>query len=224
MSYECRPYAVVILGLVPIMGIKFRKEITMNQPDLGLKVFDLRQQKGLTQEQLAELCEVTPRTIQRIESGEVDPRAYTLQCLGKALEFDFGEENTANENLWLAVLHLSSVLSIPVLPLLLWSWKKNQSVRIDKQGRQVLNFQITMTLCLFAAAFLLMLFPAALILVGQGTVNTWGKSPIFVLLTICLPLPLITIGIFCTIQGVANAMRALSDRPVRYSPSIPFVK
>ena len=48
----------------------------MNQPDLGLKVAELRQQKGLTQEQLAELCEVSARTIQRIESGEVDPRAY----------------------------------------------------------------------------------------------------------------------------------------------------
>ena len=126
----------------------------MNQPDLGLKVSELRQQKGLTQEQLAERCEVSPRTIQRIESGEVDPRAYTLHCLGEALEFDFGEENTGNENLWLAVLHLSSIFVILIVPLLLWSWKKNQSYKIDKQGRQVLNFQITMTLLLFAAAFL----------------------------------------------------------------------
>jgi len=39
----------------------------MNQPYLGLKVSELRQQKGLTQEQLAEKCEVSTRTIQRIE-------------------------------------------------------------------------------------------------------------------------------------------------------------
>src|SRR5512137_250399 len=143
----------------------------MNQPNLGLKVAELRQQKGLTQEKLAEMCEVSARTIQRIESGEVDPRAYTLHCLGDALEFDFGGENTSNENLWLAVLHLSSIFSIPILPLLLWSWKKNQSWKIDNQGRQVLNFQITMTLSLFAAAFLLMLFPAGLILVSQTAVN-----------------------------------------------------
>src|SRR5512147_2105915 len=127
----------------------------MNQPDLGLKVSDLRQQKGLTQEQLAERCEVSARTIQRIESGEVDPRAYTLQCLGAVLEFDFGTENTTNENLWLTILHLSSSLCMLIVPLLLWSWKKNQSSKIDNQGRQVLNFQITMTLLLFAAAFLL---------------------------------------------------------------------
>jgi len=93
----------------------------VNQPDLGLKVSDLRQQKGLTQEQLAELCEVSPRTIQRIESGEVDPRAFTLHCLGTVLEFDFGEENTANENLWLTILHLSSIFVIIIVPLLLWS-------------------------------------------------------------------------------------------------------
>ena len=35
----------------------------MNQPDLGLKIAELRQQKGLTQEKLAEYCEVSTRTI-----------------------------------------------------------------------------------------------------------------------------------------------------------------
>jgi transcriptional regulator with XRE-family HTH domain len=84
----------------------------MNQPDLGIKVAELRQQKGLTQEQLAERCEVSPRTIQRIECGEVDPRLYTLQCLSEVLEFDFCVENTAKENLWLTLLHLSSILPI----------------------------------------------------------------------------------------------------------------
>lgn len=37
-----------------------------------------RQGKGFTQEPLAEAGEVSQRTIQRIESGEVDPRAYTF--------------------------------------------------------------------------------------------------------------------------------------------------
>ena len=52
----------------------------MQQPELGLKVAELRQQKGLTQEKLAEMCEVSSRTIQRIEGGEVDPRLYCLPC------------------------------------------------------------------------------------------------------------------------------------------------
>ena len=196
----------------------------MNQPDLGLKVAELRQQKGLTQERLAELCEVSARTIQRIESGEVDPRAYTLHCLGEALEFDFGEENTGNENFWLTILHLSSVFCIFIVPLLLWSWKKNQSYKIDQQGRLVLNFQITMTLALFAAAFLLMAFPAGLIVIGEQAVSAMERTPAFILATICLPLPLILIGLFCTYEGVVNAMRALSDKPIRYALSIPFMK
>jgi len=194
----------------------------MNQPDLGLKVAELRQQKGLTQERLAELCEVSPRTIQRIESGEVDPRAYTLHCLGETLEFDFGEENTGSENLWLTVLHLSSVFCILIVPLLLWSWKKNQSYKIDQHGRLVLNFQITMTLSLFAALFFMLVGLPALILLNMDM----GEG--FVILASTLAglsiLPFISIGIFCTYQGVVNAMRALSDRPIRYALSIPFVK
>jgi uncharacterized Tic20 family protein/DNA-binding Xre family transcriptional regulator len=196
----------------------------MKQPELGLKVAELRQQKGLTQEKLAEMCEVSSRTIQRIESGEVDPRAYTMQCLNSALEFDFGVENAANESLWLAILHLSSVFSIPIIPLLLWSWKKDQSLKIDKHGRHVLNFQITMTLTIFAAVFLLIAFPVALVAAGESGLTDLRSGPAFRLLVLCAPLPLILIGIFCTYQGVVNAMRALSDRPIQYALSIPFVK
>ncbi len=194
----------------------------MNQPDLGLKVTELRQQKGLTQEQLAERCEVSPRTIQRIESGDVDPRAYTIHCLGEVLEFDFGEENTGNENIWLAALHISSIFVILIIPLLLWSWKKNQSYKIDKQGRQVLNFQITMTLSLFAAAFFMLVGLPALVLLnmdmGEGFVILASTLAIFSIL------PFILIGFFCLYQGVVNTIRALSDKPVHYALSIPFVK
>lgn len=196
----------------------------MNQPNLGLKVSELRQQKNLTQEQLAEKCEVSPRTIQRIESGEVDPRAYTLQCLSDALEFDFGELDTANDNIWLAILHLSSIFCVLIIPLLLWSWKKNRSPRLDRQGRQVLNFQITMTLLLFANLFVLMLVPVLLAFMGEAGISTVEGGPIFMLFVMCSTMPLMLIGLFCTFQGVLNAMRALSDKPIHYPLSIPFVK
>lgn len=194
----------------------------MNQPDLGLKVSELRQQKGLTQEQLAERCEVSARTIQRIENGEVDPRAYTIQCLSEALDFYFGTKHTSNESLWLIALHLSSIFSIVIIPLLLWSWKKNQSYKIDKQGRQVLNFQITMMLLLFTALLLMLVgLPAMLLLadeMGEAFLSlgvTLASLSIF---------PFILVGFFATFQGVVNAMRALSDKPIHYALSIPFVK
>ena len=196
----------------------------MNQPDLGLKVTELRQTKGFTQEQLAEKCEVSPRTIQRIESGEVDPRAYTLQCLSEALDFDFMEDNTGNENLWLVLMHLSNIVPLLITPLLIWSWKKNQSYKIDKQGHAVLNFQVTMLLLLFLGGFLLMLVPAVFIFLGETQVDMGLSIGLSELMLICAPMPIILIGIFCTYQGVVNAMRVLSDKPIHYPLSIPFVK
>jgi transcriptional regulator with XRE-family HTH domain len=128
----------------------------MKQPDLGLKVSELRKEKGFTQEQLAEVCEVTPRTIQRIESGEVEPRAFNRNSLSNVLEFDLGKNDLENERFWIAVLHLSSMFCIVLVPLLIWSWLKTRSYQVDKHGRQVMNFQITITLALFAGALSLL--------------------------------------------------------------------
>lgn len=178
----------------------------MNQPDLGLKINELRQQKGLTQEKLAEYCEVSTRTIQRIESGDVEPRSFTRNSLSNILEFDLGKENTNNQSLWLALLHLSSVFCIVFIPLLLWSWKKDQSYKIDQQGRDVLNFQITIMLLLFGLA-LMSNEPGIL-----GHISTF------------LPIPILLIGLFTSYQAVINTFRALSDKPIHYALSIPFVK
>ncbi len=195
----------------------------MKQPGLGYKVAEVRQQKGFTQEQLAEYCEVSTRTIQRIESGEVEPRPYTRNSLSNILEFDFNESNVQNEGFWLSALHLSSMFCIVLIPLLIWSWKKKQSYKIDRHGRDVLNFQITVTLLLFAAVFLLVFGLPFLILMleaqsGQPNLGLLGILPLISLA------PLIAIGIFCTWQGVANTIRVMSEKPYRYPLSIPFIK
>jgi uncharacterized Tic20 family protein len=193
----------------------------MNQPDLGLKITELRQQKGLTQEKLAEYCDVSTRTIQRIEGGEVEPRSFTQNSLSNILEFDFGKESTSNENLWLALLHLSSVFCVVFIPLLLWSWKKDQSYKIDKQGRDVLNFQITITLVLFAFVLVLIVAPSVWLMVQNMDGEAGLLGDIF---TILPPLPILFIGIFTSYQAVMNTFRSLTDKPVRYPLSIPFVK
>lgn len=61
----------------------------MKQPDLGLKIVELRKAKGLTQEELVERCNINVRTIQRIEAGEVSPRSYTIKSIMDALGYDF---------------------------------------------------------------------------------------------------------------------------------------
>lgn len=70
----------------------------MKQPELGNKIISLRKQKGFTQEELVERCNINVRTLQRIESGEVSPRSYTIKTIRSALDHDYeelyGEENT----------------------------------------------------------------------------------------------------------------------------------
>src|ERR1035437_7770684 len=58
----------------------------MNQPELGKRIAELRKAKGLTQEELVEKCNINVRTLQRIESGEVTPRSYTVKAIFKALD------------------------------------------------------------------------------------------------------------------------------------------
>ncbi len=58
----------------------------MKQPELGLKIAELRKSKGFTQEELVEKCNLNVRTLQRIESGEVMPRSYTVRIIFKALD------------------------------------------------------------------------------------------------------------------------------------------
>lgn len=193
----------------------------MNQPDFGLKITELRQQKGLTQEKLAEYCDVSTRTIQRIENGEVEPRSFTRNSLSNILEFDLGRESTNNEHLWLALLHISSVVCFVFIPLFLWSWKKEQSFKIDQQGRHVINFQITIMFILFSFALLLMI-PATFWMMDSGMdQNTGTLGNLFTLLP---PLPILFLALFTTYQAVVNTVRALSDKPIRYPLSIPFVR
>lgn len=197
----------------------------MKQPDLGLKVTELRKQKGLTQEMLAEKCEVSTRTIQRIETGEVDPRVYTLQYLSDSLDFNFLEDHTSYENLWLAALHLSNIFCIIIIPLLLWSWKKDQSFKIDKQGRLVLNFQITMTLLLVGSLFgMAIVLPTLILLEAELGPGGAEKTMILAGIASLTVLPFIAIGMFAFYQGIANTMRASAGKCVHYPLSIQFLK
>ena len=60
----------------------------MKQPELGKKIFELRQNKGLTQSELAEKCNLSLRTVQRIESTEVMPRNYTIKLIFSNLDYE----------------------------------------------------------------------------------------------------------------------------------------
>ena len=60
---------------------------------LGQKIKEIRLERGLTQNQLADETSITLRTIQRIENNEVKPSFHSLKELSRVLEIDFSELN-----------------------------------------------------------------------------------------------------------------------------------
>lgn len=55
----------------------------------GKKIAAARKLKGLTQEELADLSQITVRTIQRIEAGANTPQSFTLKAIAKALDIEY---------------------------------------------------------------------------------------------------------------------------------------
>ena len=55
------------------------------QEKLGNRVIELRTQKGWNQSDLARYCDKDRQTIEKIENGKVNPTAYTLFEIAKAL-------------------------------------------------------------------------------------------------------------------------------------------
>jgi len=119
--------------------------------ETGKLIKELRIKKGMTQEELADRTELSARTIQRIENGEVDPRAYTLQMIAKALEVDFsiftGNESNVDEDLedvnkrnWLALIHLSGLLPLFFPTIIIWNLKKAEIKEITDHYHSVIRF------------------------------------------------------------------------------------
>lgn len=68
----------------------------IQQPELGKKIADYRKAKGWTQEELVDKCNLSVRTLQRIEAGNVRPRVYTLRLIFEALEIDYNKSLRKN--------------------------------------------------------------------------------------------------------------------------------
>ena len=128
-----------------------------------------RKIKGYSQEELSGKTNVTVRTIQRIEKGEVQPHLQTVKLLAGALEIEVEDlivlENPKEETIkkkWLLLLHGTPILGLVIpfcnilLPLFLWIHKREDNPEYDKHGKAIVNFQITMTLALMIGFILLL--------------------------------------------------------------------
>ncbi len=192
---------------------------------IGNYIKDKRLQKGMTQEELAEKCDITVRTVQRIESGEVDPRSYTLQAIASALEIEFqelvnvdasstAEDRSRNESFWLAILHFSGILILIIPTVFIWALKKDKIPNIRSHAIDVINFQISMMIYLIIAAFLC-LVPVTI------TFSKTVEIPIFLAAGILI---LTMLGIYSSTLIIINTSKAVNDQPYRYPFSIKFLK
>jgi transcriptional regulator with XRE-family HTH domain len=59
--------------------------------EIGKKVKEIREAKGLSQLELARRIKTTQSAIARLEAGTFDPRLSTLQKIAKALKVDIKE-------------------------------------------------------------------------------------------------------------------------------------
>ncbi|MEM6523666.1 MAG: helix-turn-helix domain-containing protein [Bacteroidota bacterium] len=126
------------------------------------KIVHHRKLKGVTQEDLAEACNLNVRTIQRIEAAEVDPRLYTLKTIAVALDVSmesFIPPPEEKDRGSLVALHLSSLAYFifpfggnVIGPLIFWVYKKDRVNHVDRQGRDLLNAQISYSLYLILGA------------------------------------------------------------------------
>ena len=81
----------------------------------GQRVRTLRRAQGLTQEQLAEAADLNPRTVQKIEAGELNIVVTTLARIQTALGCSAGDLVDSNEVLILKdSAHPSGIESHPL--------------------------------------------------------------------------------------------------------------
>ncbi|MCA1801898.1 MAG: helix-turn-helix domain-containing protein [Rhodothermaceae bacterium] len=118
-----------------------------------------RTNRGFSQEKLAEVADVSLRTIQRLESGDTEPRGDTVTRIAQALDISPGDllQYKKKEDMsYIKGLQISafSFLLFPILgvliPFILWITKRDQIDGVEYSGKEIINFQITWNLVLFS--------------------------------------------------------------------------
>lgn len=169
--------------------------------ETGKLIKELRLKKGMTQEELAEKTEVSARTIQRIENGDVDPRAYTLQMIARALDVDYAlftenepdeeqETQRVKDSNWLGLLYFSGIIPLIFPTVLIWHLKKDQVKGISVHYRDVISFQLMVWVGIIAGLWIY-----------------WRAQ---------VPIPLIMIFLVNAVIAIVNTVKVLSGEPYRH--------
>lgn len=200
----------------------------MKNTELAKKIKELRTRKGLSQDELATTSQLNLRTIQRIESGETEPRGDTLKRLAKALEvtpdelIDWAEEEDTAMLMLLNISALSFII-FPLLgiiiPLVLWMSKKDKVKNFNATGKKLLNFQISWCIAFFliyVLFFMAFIFHLKILPSSPSFFNLGGNESIILMMPVLYVLNIILI--------VFNAIRSYKNKNVIYQPAIPFLR
>ena len=190
----------------------------MKNKDLAKRVKELRQRNGMSQELLAENSGLSLRTVQRIENGESQPTGESIKRLSGALnttpneliDWQIIEDSNA-----LLQLNLSQLgfIAFPLLgiiiPLIIWTSKKDKIKDLDHVGKSILNFQISWTLFLF------------LLVIGLFIASKLE------LRFISFAVILITISVMYFLNFVVviyNTLKYHNGKSVKYQPAFQFLR
>ncbi len=84
----------------------------------------------------------------------------------------------SQERIWGMLCHLTALLGLAGIPfgnifgpLLVWLYKKKAYAMVDKQGRESLNFQLTMTILVLIAALLIYLKIGMMLIFVLASIN-----------------------------------------------------
>lgn len=192
----------------------------MNDLNLALRVKELRNRKGISQEVLAEESSLSLRTIQRIENDETVPRGDTLKRLAVALDTSPDEiidwkirddqnylRSMSMSALWFLVFPLLGV----IIPLTMWIQNKDKLKNVNELGVCILNFQITWTI-IFSLVFIF------LSIVYYGP-SEWNFLSAFILFS-----PLILLYLYNFIVIISNSIKISKKQPFRFRPSLPIIR
>jgi uncharacterized Tic20 family protein len=139
------------------------------------------------------------------------------------------EGTTQSERSWAAICHLAAFAGLVIPfgnilgPLLIWLFKREESDLVDDQGKEALNFQISISIYLLAISVLTILFGFIfLITVAGGTPETGLPLGFGMLLLIVLLAAVIVL--FAFVAVIVGAVRAGEGRYYRYPLSIKFIR
>src|SRR5688500_133612 len=203
----------------------------MDKTAIAKKIIHFRKLKGITQETLSEVTGLNVRTIQRIESGEVDPRLYTLKSIADALHVNLEEllpEPSQHELNQIAILHITPagfflfpVVGNVLLPFIFWMLKREEVNGINKHGKDILNGQLTYSI---VASVLILIFVAIMI-----STALFPGNPMFMKFFMHFPIYMVCwmalCGVVFGLLPAVNAMKVYHGKePWKYPLKINFFK